>query len=251
MTTTRRLALALTAAGLFAAVNLANAWPFSGERVNGSGQVGTEQRDPGAFDGVALSGDFKVVVRQAAGNHVELKTDANLLPYIETRIVDKGHGRTLEIGTKRGYSLHPTSTPQIVLDMPTLRDISVSGSGDIKVGAIKGADVSVSISGSGDLTFEQLEAQALSLSVSGSGDVKAAGRAGTFKLSVSGSGDVKAPDFAADDVKISIAGSGDAVVRANKTLNVSVAGDGDISYHGNPVVSSSVAGSGRLKKLDN
>jgi len=250
MTPTRRIALALTAAGLVAAVNLAHAWPFGGERVDGSGQVTAEQRDVGAFDGVSLAGDFKVTVRQAAGNHVELKTDANLLPYIETRIVDKGHGRTLEIGTKRGYNLHPTGTPQITLDMPTLRSISISGSGDIKVGAIKGGDVSASISGSGDLNFEQLEADSLGLSVSGSGDVKAAGHAGQFKISVSGSGDIKAPDFAADDVKISIAGSGDALVRANKTLHVSVAGEGDVSYHGAPVVSTSIAGSGRVKKLD-
>jgi len=249
--TTRRLALSLTAASLVCAVNLAHAWPWSAERVEGSGQITAEQRDLGAFDGVSLSGDYKVTVRQAAGNHVEIKADNNLLPYIETRIVDKGNGRTLEIGTKRGYSLRSTSTPQITLDMPTLRALSISGSGDIKVGPIKGGDVGVSIAGSGDLVFDQLQADVLSLSVSGSGDFKATGRTSQFKISVSGSGDIKAPDFAADDVKISIAGSGGAVIRAAKTLHVSVAGDGDVAYHGAPVVSSSIAGSARIKKLDN
>jgi len=247
----RRLALTLIAAGLAASAGLAHAWPWGGERVDGSGQITAEQRDPGAFDGVSLAGDFKVTVRQAGANHVEIKTDANLLPYIETRIVDNGHGRTLEIGTKRGYNLHATGTPQVTLDMPALRAISIAGSGDVKVGAIKGGEVSASISGSGDLTFEQLDADALKLSISGSGDVKAAGHARDFKVSVSGSGDVTAPDFAADDVKISVAGSGDALVRASKTLSITVAGQGDVSYHGAPVVTSSIAGAGRVTKLDN
>ena len=48
---------------------------------------------------------------------------------------------------------------------------------------------------------------------------------------------------------VSIAGSGDAAVLANKSLRVSIAGSGDVQYSGTAAeVRSSVAGSGRVTR---
>jgi uncharacterized membrane protein len=60
---------------------------------------------------------------------------------------------------------------------------------------------------------------------------------------------VKLASLAANDVTVSIAGSGDATVQANKSLGVSIAGSGDVQYSGTATdVRSSVAGSGRVTK---
>ena len=240
--------LALAAAGS------AQAWSINfggnGERIKGSGELGTEVREVGAFDGVSTVGDFKIIVRQASSNRVELKIDKNLLPYIETKVVEGSKGRTLEVSTKNGFNLSTKYTPELVLDMPTLRSISLSGSGDVKVGAMKTGDVSASIAGSGNIVFDNLSSDKLGLSVSGSGDVTAAGRTGSLKISIAGSGDVKTRALAADEVKVSIAGSGDASVQAIKSLHVSIAGSGDVAYVGSPEISTSVVGGGRVKKLD-
>jgi hypothetical protein len=67
-------------------------------------------------------------------------------------------------------------------------------------------------------------------------------------VSIQGSGGVAARDLQADDVSVSIAGSGDAHVHARKTLAVSIAGSGDVDYAGDPVVRTSVAGSGSVTK---
>jgi len=247
----RRLFLALTATALVAGAAQAHDWNWGNrERVKGSGEITSETREPGAFDGVATSGDFKIVIRQSASNKIEIKTDKNILPLIETRISENGKGRTLEIGVKRGYNISPSNTPQLVVDMPQMRQVSIAGSGDVKVEPMKTGAVEMSISGSGDLKFDSLQSERLGVSVSGSGDVSGSGRTGELKVSVAGSGDVKLRDMPADEAKVSIAGSGDVVVNASKKLHVSVAGAGDVAYVGSPEISTSIAGSGKVKKLN-
>ncbi|HEY4080481.1 MAG TPA: head GIN domain-containing protein [Burkholderiaceae bacterium] len=247
----RRTFLALAVVGLFASSAQADwGWNWGGgERVKGSGEIASETRDPGAFDGIAMTGGFKVLVRQAGSNKVELKADKNILPYIETKVVEGSKGRTLEIGVKRGYSINTNNTPQLVLDMPQMRMVSISGSGDVKVEPMKTGPVSVSISGSGDLKFDQLQSERLGISVSGSGDVSGSGKTGELKISVAGSGDVKLRAMEAEEAKVDIAGSGDAEVNASKRLHVSVAGSGDVAYVGSPEISTSIAGNGKVRKI--
>ena len=252
MTLNRRFfALAATS---FVIASSAQAWSFnfgSGERVIGSGEITSETRDLGSFDGISLSGGFKVLVRQSSTAKVELKADINLLALIETKVVDGSKGRTLEISPKRGYNLATTVTPVITLDMAQLRAMSIAGSGDVRVEAMKTPSVEASIAGSGNIHFTDLESDRLGLRVAGSGDITAIGRTDKLDVSVAGSGDVKLRGLVAQDVKVSIAGSGDAQVQAIKTLKVSVSGSGDVGYIGSPEISMSVAGSGKVRKLQN
>jgi hypothetical protein len=232
------------------ALGPAQAWDWSfggGERVKGSGEAGSETRTPGEFDTLQLNSSFKVLVRQAGGESVEIKADKNLLPFIETRL----SGKTLEIGTKKGYQLSTTMPVQISIGMSVLRGLSIAGSGDVRVEAMKTPQLDISVAGSGDVRMAELFSERLGVKVSGSGDVMAKGRVNSMTVSVAGSGDVKTTELAADEVKISIAGSGDAQVQANKALKVSIAGSGDVRYVGSPEISSSIAGSGSVKRLSN
>lgn len=253
MHTPRRLfALGLVAAAFAGAAGTAGAWSWSinSERVNGNGDIATEARDTGAFDGIAVSGGFNLVVRQGASHKVEIKTDRNLLPLIETRVVEGSKGRTLQIEPKKGVNVHSATAPSFVIEMPALRAVSVAGSGTVKVEAMKTAGVDAAIAGSGDIRFANLEADKLAMKVSGSGDIVAAGRCANASVSIAGSGDVKAADLVAEEVKVTIAGSGDAVVNATKKLNVSIAGSGDVKYAGSPEITSSIAGSGKVRRMD-
>lgn len=233
----------------FAAPAQAWSWGFN-EQVKGSGEVVSETRDLGNFDAIALSGSYKVLVRQGPTVKLEIKADKNLLPLIETRVAEGSKGRTLEIRTKKGFSFSSKTEPQITLVMPALRSLAIAGSGDMRVEAMKTADVSVSVSGSGDVELIDLSSDSLSVQISGSGDIKASGRTGSFSLSVAGSGDIDARGLQADEVRASIAGSGNATVHAVNTLKISIAGSGDIAYLGSPKVSSSVAGRGAITKLN-
>lgn len=242
-------ALSFVAAAAFAGTAQAWSWSSNSERINGNGDIATEARDTGAFDGVATAGGFNIVIRQGTGTKVEVKADRNLLPYIVTRVVDGGKGRTLQVEPKKGYSINTSTNPSLTIEMPSLRAVSVAGSGTIKVEAMKTAGVDAAIEGSGDIRFAGLDTERLGMKVSGSGDIVAAGRCGSANVSIAGSGDVKAADLVAEDVKVTIAGSGDAQVNVTKKLHVSIAGSGDVKYAGSPEITSSIVGSGKVRKI--
>lgn len=246
---------ALIAAALsMTAVGVAQAWSLTiggSERVEGNGTPASEVRNVGGFDAVALSGNFMVQVRGAGADKVEVKADSNLLPYLETRVVENSKGRTLEISPKRGYQLNSRQTPVISIDARTLRAVSVAGSGDVRVEAIKSNSLQASIAGSGDIRLADVDADELSLRVAGSGDILAQGRARLINIAVAGSGDVKARDVTAEEGKVTIAGSGDVAVNAQRLLSVKISGSGDVAYGGNPELGTSIVGSGRLRKLTN
>ena len=121
--------------------------------------------------------------------------------------------------------------------------VSLSGSGDVRAGAVAAADVH--ISGSSDVYM--LSARGgLNAAVSGSGDVDAATVSGPLHVRVSGSGDVKIKGGAVTDMNVSVAGSGD--VRFGgvaQSLEANIAGSGDVSAaRVTGAVSKHVAGSG-------
>ncbi|MFM8768538.1 MAG: GIN domain-containing protein, partial [Rubrivivax sp.] len=58
------------------------------------------------------------------------------------------------------------------------------------------------------------------------------GAAQNLSVSVAGSGDAWLSELEAEDVRVSVAGSGDARVNARQRLRASVAGSGDVRYRG-------------------
>ena len=85
----------------------------------------------------------------------------------------------------------------------------------------------------------------------GSGDATLEGKADEVKLSIDGSGDVRAERLAARSVEVSIHGSGDARVNASDKLEARVAGSGDVLYRGHPQhVTRDIAGSGSVASAD-
>lgn len=213
-----------------------------------SGGPVTQTRTVGAFDGVTVQGPFEVVLRQREREAVEVLASEKLQGLIETTVVERRQGRTLEIGLKKGVTLFLAPKVVVTVDVATLRRLAVDGSGDVSAAGLKLAKLDVSVAGSGDVRLSELQADALSLGIAGSGDIAASGRATRLTIDVAGSGDVKAAALDADEVSVSIAGSGDADVTARKTLSVSVAGSGDVTYGGDPQVKRSIAGSGTVAR---
>lgn len=221
---------------------------FGANRVVGSGKLVNETRDVTGFQAIALRASMKLVLRQGTREGIELRADENILPLIETRVVDRGGVPTLELGMKNKTSFSTRSEIVATIDLVTLRALSISGSGDVVADALKTPALAVAISGSGNVRLKQLIADEVSVKVSGSGDIEFGGRTVKLGVSISGSGDVKTRGLEADDVTVSVAGSGDAEVTARKTLTISIAGVGDVKYTGEPVVKSSIAGHGKVSK---
>lgn len=221
-----------------------------GKKIKGNGKVVTIERSTDAYDEVAVSGWFDVYLVNGNEGNITIKGEENLLEYLITEVKDD----KLMIKPKKGYYLSPSSWKNggitVTVPVENIRDVSLSGSGDIMGKTKLKADIfKTSMSGSGDITLE-IEANDLEVSMSGSGDINLKGSAEDLDVSISGSGDVKAYELDAKNVDAVVSGSADIKVSVSGTLKARVSGSGDIYYKGNPTVESKTSGSGDVTKTN-
>lgn len=219
---------------------------MGGKRVRGNGVVSKEQRSVTGFTGVETHGSIDLVVSQGPYK-IEVETDQNVLPYIETEVEN---GR-LMIRFKDGIWLQHYNEARVYITAPTLHDFETHGSGNIssqgKIADSSG--MTTRISGSGDISLE-INAPKINTETHGSGNTSLSGETKDLSTMISGSGNVKATDLKAENVRVSVHGSGDTDVFAASSLDVTVSGSGDIRYKGNPKMSTEIHGSGSVKKID-
>jgi hypothetical protein len=214
------------------------------EQVDGRGGVQVQARAPGAFTAVELSLPAQVEVRLAGADGLTIETDGNLLPLIETPVVDG----TLEIRLARSVAgIHPTVL-RIVVHARRIERLAVAGSGSIATEALRAAALKLSVAGTGSIAAARLHCDALEASLAGSGSITVDGEAPALRASVAGSGDLAAGRLRSDTARVSLAGSGSATVWTAGELTASLVGSGDVRYYGNPRVRTSSVGSGTVRR---
>jgi hypothetical protein len=213
----------------------------SNETVKGSGKVISEQRQVPEFKTVKLKGFGKVALIKGERHSVEIRTDDNIMPLIET---DVANGNL--VISQGNYNLKPT-TLEFTITVANLEGVAISGSGDVSGKSRFVSDnFFAKISGSGNMALE-LDVANLETGISGSGSMNLAGKADRHAASISGSGKINAFDMDAKNVSLKVSGSGDCKVVATETLNAKISGSGDVLYKGRPEVNSKISGSGSLE----
>lgn len=211
-----------------------------------------EVRTVPAFTQLNLAGSLTIVLRQGNTQKVEVDADAEDLAHVET-IVTNGK---LRVGTKQekrgmgsSWSSYNFKKPVTVyVTMPTIEALGVSGSGSMSADdPIKGDNINLSVSGSGRMKLARVQADRLKSSVSGSGDITMTGLSAHHDINISGSGEVNAPNLRSETCRVSISGSGNCRVEVTKTLDASLAGSGNVYVTGKPQVNAATAGSGRVR----
>ncbi|MDX2109315.1 MAG: head GIN domain-containing protein [Verrucomicrobiota bacterium] len=221
-----------------------SAWWWS-NKVEGDGPVKEETRKLAAFTQVTMAGSFSVILQIADGPpQAIIKAQENILSIVRSEV----SGDELSLFTSDRYS---TSEPiQIALRVPSLKAITLAGSGSFTSrGIIKTEHLAITLASSGDITV-QVEVKKLEISIAGSGDVVCRGRTGSLELSVAGSGDFDGAQLSSTSAEVSIAGSGDATVDVTKLLEVSIMGSGDVTYYGKAQVTKTVLGSGSVRPAE-
>lgn len=203
---------------------------IGGDWVTGNGNIRTEKRNTGDFNGVKSSGSIDVEITSGSSYSVSVENDDNLLPYVITRVEDG----TLTVRYKNGTSINHDHA-KVYVTAPTLNKIVSSGSADITAqDLIKNPQqISVNVSGSGDIKAA-LDAPAIDASVSGSGNISLNGLTQNFTCSATGSGDLNCGGLQSENTTVKVTGSGNAHVFASVHLSASVFGSGDVYYKGNP-----------------
>lgn len=241
-----RSLLLAAALACVAAPTPAMAWPFGGEKVEGSGSVTRQTRQVERFTGISLELPAQLELRMGNTEGITIETDDNLQRLIETE-VDDGVLRIRP--TKRNLNLR-ARTMKIVVNARQIERLSLGGSGTIDAEALRAPNLRFNLGGSGRIRVASLDTERVSISVGGSGDFRAnGGKAREVSVSIGGSGNVDLGKVAADSASVSVAGSGDVTVWARNALSMSIAGSGDVNYYGDPQVRRSVAGSGEARRL--
>jgi hypothetical protein len=229
--------------------------------VVGNGKVETERRNVPAFSSISVGGSGTLRVHRGT-RKVEITSDSNILPYVTTTV----EGGELKIGFKPFTSIMKSTKQEFDITLPDFTGLRLSGSGDAYIDAFSGDTFSATVSGSGGVKAE-LDYTTVALNASGSGgfdanvkadkfDLRCTGSGSAFlrgsssraAITISGSADVGGRDFAANDARVVISGSGNVDIRTAKSLDASLSGSGRIRYWGNPSISQRVSGSGSISK---
>lgn len=228
---------------MFATVSHAQWW--GGKKVKGNGNMTTETRNTGDYDGVKCAGSMDYILVAGTEGKIKLEGESNLLEYIITEI----KGNDLIIKVEKGVNLSPSwnKTIKVTIPFKDISSVSLAGSGDLwSEDKITASNFNVSLAGSGDMTLN-IEATSVEGSLAGSGDITLKGNTNDLSLRLAGSGDIHAFGLQSNHTEASIAGSGDIEVVSNQSLKARVSGSGDIEYKGNPSKEDTkVSGSGKI-----
>jgi hypothetical protein len=210
----------------------------------------SEQRKLSAFTEISLKIGANVHLSQGNNQIVEVKGKESTLEKLITEVKDRK--LVIRYPTETVFSSKWNPGPvDLFITIPQIDGLAVSGSGSIIADdKIESRILDLSVNGSGDIRIGTLKAEKVSTLLSGSGSLYLSGQeaASEFKGILSGSGNVKAKEFSANDVNIKISGSGSCWVTATKNLVVRIMGSGSVFYQGNPAIDSSILGSGQVKK---
>ena len=139
--------------------------------IRGDNIAAREERNVEKFDMLEFDGVANVYFAQAPKCQVVIKADKNILPYIETKVVNN----KLEITTKPHISIRPKTKMEILVYSPDIKQIEWEGVGSLYVpGKLNVSDLQVHSEGVGSLNFlGTISARSLSFHMEGVGSVKA------------------------------------------------------------------------------
>ncbi len=211
----------------------------------GNGAVREEVRSVGAFSSVRMSGSGNLFLSRGAETRVVVRVDENLLPYLETRVVDG----ELRVGFRSGISTQRYERLEVEVTLPELRKVTFSGSGTILGRTpFEGDAMSLLIDGAASLEME-VRVETMKATLAGTGSFDLSGSARDLQVEIAGSGEFRAGRLAAETAVVHISGSSRVETNAARALEVKIAGSGVVEYRGDPSVQVTVSGSGSVRKV--
>ena len=216
-------------------------------KIVGEGPIVKETRNLSDYDGIHLSVPGTLFYTQANDFKVEIEAQQNIIDVIETYLVN---GTELRIKMKNNVNIRKHDPIRVYVSGPTVRNLTVSGSGNIKVPQpVQSSDIRMGISGSGNIEVSRLQATQVTATISGSGDLSIRdGNANHTSANVSGSGNIDFLSFVSRKANAVISGSGNIRLHVSDELDARISGSGEIIYKGTPVVTTHISGSGRVAK---
>ncbi len=246
---------------LFFALSFTSCENYSLTGIKGDGSVVTNHIEQLSIEGIIIEIPANVYISKGVTESIQIDAQQNIFDNIET-IVNNGI-----LTLKFKQNVRKSEDINVYLSMDQLKELSISGTGDIYTDSsfttdeklilnISGSgnidveanasEVEINISGSGDIKLKTVT-QKISSNISGSGDIFLIGEStGSAWYHTSGSGNINAFDFESKYCSVNVVGSGISKLFATESLDVKISGSGDVYYKGRPSISVDISGSGTV-----
>ncbi|HET9135848.1 MAG TPA: head GIN domain-containing protein, partial [Candidatus Kapabacteria bacterium] len=201
--------------GLFIlAVGAVSATTIACSEIRGSGKIISEKRSLSGFTGIDAGGAVELQVTQGNEFSVEVQTDDNIMPLIQTTVEDG----TLHIFTKDHTSINET---QIIVkvSLPKLESLALSGASKGTASQVNSDDLHLKVSGASKLSLDG-SAKKMDVTASGASKLSINGTAVDLSCKVSGASSVKAQELKAQNVKVDCSGASKSQVYASSTISI-------------------------------
>jgi len=211
----------------------------------GNGDIVTEKRSTGDFDGLRIAGNFEVILEESNEAFVEINTDDNLLDFIDTEV----KAGILRVTQEK--KLISRSKIRIFVYYQELKEIRAMGAALIKnEDYLKSEDLEIIMEGAGAIDLKILSDKLL-VELSGAGVISLAGEVQEQELNLMGAGKLEAFDLDSKDCIVTVGGLGGAEIYVTEKLNAKIEGVGSIKYDGQPKdINTEIKGLGRIKPVN-
>ena len=215
----------------------------------GKGDIIEMTLDIKHFREVKLSMSADIYISQGAYQKVIAKGHRNVIEALNKEV----SGENWQINRK-GDDCYTDYELSIYITISNLDEVHIGGSGDVFIDDFSDqyGDLSLSISGSGDIKLGKFEGiKTLSVQISGSGDIEHKDQISSLEdvdINIMGSGDYNGYRVKTQYCSIDILGSGNVFVSVDNKLHVNITGSGDVFYRGDPYLKENIVGSGTVKK---
>lgn len=220
-----------------------------GKRVNGNGNIITQDRTTGKFNSVHVSGAINVYLKQdSAQQAIKVEADENLQELIE---IEEENG-VLYISPRDNYNLDPSNKNiKVFVTAPHFISLGASGASNLysenKLTSVETLDID--LSGASEIKMD-IKAPRINTEVTGASSVVLTGETKDFRIEGSGASEIKCFGLMTETTELDISGAFSAEIFASVKLDVQASGASDVKYKGAPSVSQDLSGASSIRKVD-
>lgn len=220
---------------------------FALTSVKGNGPAVNETRQLAHYEKLNVQIASKVNLYQSSEYKIVIEAQQRILDILKTEI--KNNELIIKFDELKFEANHQDLIT-INVFTPMINSLKVLGSADILNKTPFNSDnLDISISGSGNVRINTLMANKVDVNIAGSGTVALSGSCDEQTLLVMGSGEIQNTQLTCNSTKVEINGSGTANVMSIDYLEAIIIGSGHVYYKGDPITECSIAGSGKLHSI--
>ena len=202
----------------------------AGSTITGSGVTKEEKRQVDAFTKVDVSAAFEATIIVGPERSVTLNVDDNLLPLVETKVVD---GR-LEVGYAEGTIVVASKPQKVSIVVTSLDSITARGAAKVVADAVEGKAIKVEAEGASSVELKGFSLDTVDVKAEGAGRVTLEGKGKALTLGASGASKLRAAEAMFESATVAISGASRCEVNVTGSIAGEVSGASSLSVVGNP-----------------